>query len=242
MKLQIFEKGFNYSQDGPGNRLVYHLQGCNMGCPWCSNPEGMMPSSSATSISVEQLADEIISCVAMFFDGGGVTFSGGECSLQSAGLLKVIELLHEQNISVAIESNAATSEFLQLALTCNYVIVDYKQSDAERLSHITGGALSRIEQNIRALLLEKAVHIRIPVIHGFNDDDESLKGFIAFFTSLLEKPNRFDVELLPYHEYGKDKWMRCGREYTVIDGFVTSKRLKQMEDSLREAGVTLVHT
>ncbi len=41
MKLRIFQKGFNYSQDGVGNRLVWHLQGCNMECPWCSNPEGM---------------------------------------------------------------------------------------------------------------------------------------------------------------------------------------------------------
>ena len=41
MNLRFFQKGFNYSQDGRGNRLVYHLQGCNMRCPWCANPEGI---------------------------------------------------------------------------------------------------------------------------------------------------------------------------------------------------------
>ncbi len=28
--MKIFQKGFNYSQDGDGNRLVYHMQGCNL--------------------------------------------------------------------------------------------------------------------------------------------------------------------------------------------------------------------
>ena len=39
--MKIFAKGFNFGQDGPGNRLVYHLSGCNMRCIWCSNPEGI---------------------------------------------------------------------------------------------------------------------------------------------------------------------------------------------------------
>lgn len=40
-RISIFGKGWNFSQDGPGNRLIYHFQGCNLSCPWCSNPEGI---------------------------------------------------------------------------------------------------------------------------------------------------------------------------------------------------------
>ena len=58
MKLKVFQKGFNYSQDGRGNRLVWHLQGCNMHCPWCANPEGM-PPEGVLMTDPEQLA---VSC------------------------------------------------------------------------------------------------------------------------------------------------------------------------------------
>ena len=79
--MYIFQKGFNFSQDGPGNRLVYHLQGCNMRCIWCSNPEGM-ESGKGKSYTGEELTRECVRSRMMFFGGGGVTFTGGEATLQ----------------------------------------------------------------------------------------------------------------------------------------------------------------
>ena len=82
MFIRYFQKGFNFSQDGPGNRLVYHLQGCNLRCPWCSNPEGMDFARPAREETPEAVAKAVLSGRPMFFDGGGLTLTGGECTAQ----------------------------------------------------------------------------------------------------------------------------------------------------------------
>lgn len=92
--MQIFQKGFNYSQDGPGNRLVYHLTGCNMRCPWCSNPECM--ETGGENLSPEEIYSEALTCHALFFDGGGVTFTGGEPTLQFEELKTALILLKKR--------------------------------------------------------------------------------------------------------------------------------------------------
>lgn len=236
MQVYLFEKGFNFSQDGPGNRLVYHLQGCNFSCPWCSNPEGMGKNEKLRALSAEEMTEEILSCRPMFFGGGGVTFTGGECSLQCEALLSVIRRVREAGVSVAIESNASTDGFLPLARAVDYVIADYKTPDPERMREI-GGDLARVEENLRTLLAEKPVHIRIPLIHGFNDGDT--EGFLAFFSSLK---GEFDVEILPYHEYGRDKWRQAGRPYTVKDGHVPKQTLQAFTAALKNANIHLIKT
>ncbi len=89
--MQIFQKGFNFSQDGPGNRLVYHIAGCNMRCLWCSNPEGMQESDAHTTYTKDALVAEAICCKPLFFDGGGVTFTGGEATLHAQELIDAIK-------------------------------------------------------------------------------------------------------------------------------------------------------
>lgn len=237
MKINIFEKGFNYSQDGPGNRLVYHLSGCNMFCPWCSNPEGM--TKNGKEYTTDEIKNEILSSAPMFFDCGGVTFTGGECTLQAEAICEIINSIKEHCINFCIESNADTSDFLEVAKICDTVIVDYKSPDKEKLRKITGGCLETIENNIRTIIKDKPVHIRIPLIHGFNDDNESLTGFINFFTSLS---GEFDVEILPYHEYGKEKWLKQGKEYTVSDGFVKKETVKNFIDTLKSNSIKVIKT
>lgn len=235
MKIYIFEKGFNYSQDGPGNRLVYHLSGCNMICPWCSNPEGM--TNSGKEFDTIEIINEIKASMPMFFDGGGVTFTGGECTLQSDAVLEIIEALPD--VDFCIESNATSDDFLAVAEKCNTVIVDYKSPDKDKLLSVTGGNIKNVENNISQIEKSKYIHIRIPVIHNFNDDKKSLDGFIEFFNSL---DGNFDVELLPYHEYGKEKWLKLGKEYTVTDGYISKESINKFTNILKENSVKVIKT
>ena len=99
--MRIFNKGFHFGQDGPGNRLVYHVSGCNMHCIWCSNPEGMS-GEAGTDCSVEELLSECQSCRKLFFSGGGVTFTGGEATRCYCELLPLLEHLQQLNIHTAI--------------------------------------------------------------------------------------------------------------------------------------------
>lgn len=242
MDICVFEKGFNYSQDGTGNRLVYHLQGCDLHCPWCSNPEGMREPTDVTYYSADEMVEEIISCRPMFFDSGGVTFTGGECSLWAEQLVKVIARVKKAGISVAIESNAQSDGFLKLASLCDIVIADYKHPDGEKLKAVTGADIKKIEANLKAAAKIKSLQLRIPLIHGFNDDDNAMNGFADFFYNLWKNAADLTVEILPYHEYGKEKWEKLGRGYTVENGYVDKETVNKLSEMLKEKNIKVIKT
>lgn len=242
MLIKYFQKGFNYSQDGPGNRLVYHLQGCNLFCPWCSNPEGMDIDGRCEEKTTDEIIKEILSCTPMFFEGGGVTFTGGEASLQADALYEVMKAVKAQGVSTAIETNASVKGLEKLSDACDYWMIDFKSPDKEKLKIITGGNTELISENITELSKKHLLHFRIPLIHGFNDDEKSLNGFLDFFSAAKLQGGSFDIEILPYHEYGKEKWQKCGKVYTVTDGFVSSDTVNKFIKAFKDSGFTVIKT
>lgn len=243
--LFIFEKGFNYSQDGPGNRLVYHLAGCNMYCPWCANPEGLSQGNSCTEISVEALVQEAISSRMIFIDGGGVTFTGGEVTLQKEAVLKAVRLLKENGISTCIETNASLPHCEELFNEIDYMIADFKSPNAHTLKQVTGGELDVIKSNLlfRAKT-GKHLLVRIPLIRYFNCSKADAVAFAEFFDSLQRESNNPNIcfEILTYHEFGKDKYEKLNLPYTVTDGFVSQENIKLLADELKSKNLKIINT
>ncbi len=234
--MKYFQKGFNYSQDGPGNRLVYHLQGCNFRCPWCSNPEGMGAECNSTAeCSADEIYEEILRCKPMFFDGGGVTFTGGEVSLQGEELLPLFRRLREAHVDICIETNGSHPNLPVLWREVDRLIMDIKHYDRERHRYFTGVDGEAVFRNFGALCKErKEALIRIPLIHKINTDAEEFVRFFEHYDCTA-----LSFEFLPYHEYGKVKWTE---EYTVKDGFVREETLREFEEKFTAAGLRLITT
>lgn len=244
VQLTIFQKGFNYSQDGPGNRLVLHLQGCNMNCLWCANPEGISkinPLKSPRVLDVAEVLEEIISCRSLFFDGGGVTFSGGEPTLQFDSLLKLLQQLQQYEVHTALETNGTHPRLEVLFPYLSMLVMDLKQVDDEVHRKWTGVSNGIIKENVgKAMSKHTNVLIRTPLIRGINSAENDISQFLAFYRQFPLNHTRF--EFLKYHEYGKIKWEQCHKNYLIQDGYITEEILEKYEKAYRNQGLTVVRT
>ena len=244
-EIHIFQKGFNYSQDGPGNRLVYHLSGCNLKCPWCSNPEGMEITKNSISLTVENIVKEAISCKMMFIDGGGITLTGGEVTCQKKAVTNLLNQLKENSIHTCIETNASFKNCEDIFETVDYMIADFKSPDGEKLKEITGADIDVIKNNLlfRAET-RKPLLIRIPLINNFNNGKENAVLFAEFFQQLKAQSSNENLyfEILTYHEYGKEKYEKSGKEYKVENGFVTPEDVKILATEIKNKNLNLIHT
>ncbi len=239
MQLRVLQKGFNYSQDGPGNRLVYHLQGCNLHCPWCSNPESMILEGEGTD--AEDIVSEAVKAQLMFFGGGGVTFTGGEPTVQLNALKFVLAQLKENGIHTAIETNGTNPKLPELFELVDFLIMDFKHYNSDKLKEFTGVGAEILKQNILSAAKNRSqLLLRIPLINGFNAGAEDAKGFAEFLKPLWHEG--MALELLRYHEYGKDKWAQNGMEYKMENAFVSEEAFEDIEQVFISCGIKLVRT
>ncbi len=234
--MKILNKGFNYSQDGPGNRLVYHLQGCNFSCKWCSNADSIpLDNPKASEYTEDEIFNEILRSKMMFFDGGGVTFTGGEVCVQADELMSLFKRLKNADIHIAIETNGSFLLLRELSVYVDYLIVDFKHYDDELHRRWIGASNKSVKENIEFFLNGgRQIHIRIPVIHGVNDKP---LGFAEYFSGLNTENAVF--EFLAYHEFGKDKWHG---KYEIENGFVSADKIIEFTETFEAHGLKTIVT
>lgn len=162
-----------------------------------------MNANEGKAISTDDLLQEFLSCQRLFFDGGGVTFTGGECTLQKDALMQVLQACKQNGIHTTIETNGTCPYDSELFENIDLIISDFKHYDGEKLSKRVGPVRDYQKNIADYLKSQKPVLIRIVLINGFNAEREDALFFAEFFKDLPTENAKF--EFLPYHEYGKNK-------------------------------------
>jgi pyruvate formate lyase activating enzyme len=166
-------------------------------------------------MTVAEVVSELVRDRVFFEEsGGGVTFSGGEPFMQPAFLGSLLEACQGEGISTAVETcgMADSQDLLGMVDKVNLFLYDVKLMDATRHADATGLGNEVILENLAALAVAHAhVIVRFPVIPGVNDDGKN----VGLMVAMMNRLGLRDIDLLPYHRIGTDKYRRLGRPYQL---------------------------
>ncbi len=169
---------------------------------------------------------------------GGITLSGGEPLSQPEFTRELLRACKEKGWHTAMETTGLAPKeviesvfpFVDLALT------DIKAIDPVVHKDATGVSNQLILENLIKISFITQVSVRIPLIPGINDDLDSIRA-IAGFAKLMN--NVETIHILPYHNYGENKYALLGRIYPM-DGtrFVAEEQVNKFKSEIESMGFT----
>ncbi len=173
--------------------------------------------------SVESVTEVLLRDAPYYrYSGGGVTMSGGECTLFPRYLEQLLKGLKERGIHIVVETGGYFNfrTFLKrIAPYVDLIYYDIKFVDEEMHKRYTGRSNRIILENFRRVVQEGCVEVkpRIPLVPGITATEENL-GHIADFVHSLGVRG---VDVLPYNPMGLDKYQRLGRRVPALPrGFI----------------------
>lgn len=208
--------------DGPGIRTTVFLQGCNMRCPWCHNPETipMKPVElfyrekcigcgrcadgctsgarvmSSREMTVEDVMREIVQDKTYYAEsGGGATVSGGEPTLHPEFVAALADACRAEGVKIAIETNMSLpwQTIRPVLERMDCIMCDLKLNLTIPHKEQTGVDNPTIFNSIgRASKLGKPMVVRTPLVPGVTDTVENLHA-IAEYIAKMDNIVRYEV-------------------------------------------------
>ena len=166
---------------------------------------------------VEHIVKMAVSQKPFFGRRGGITFSGGEPTMQAKELLPLYARLKEEDIHICIDTNGGgwNSDIEELFRQTDLVLLDCKQFNDARHKELTGRSNEQTLKTAKWLEdNEKPFWLRYVLVPGISDFEEDIRALGEHFKGykMLQR-----VEILPYHTLGIHKYETMGQEYQLKD-------------------------
>ena len=181
------------------------------------------------SLTIREILDEVLRDRPFYeTSGGGITLSGGEPLMQLMFTLVLLREGKRQGLHTALDTcgYAPWKNIEQLLSFTDLILYDLKQMDSEKHRRLAGVPNSRILENLSRLnKAKKSLWIRVPLVPGYNDEEENYHALGSFLSTLnhIER-----IEILPYHQLAESKYNQMGIKYPL-------KKLKAPSSDLIES-------
>lgn len=211
-------------------------------CNNCFKCVEVCPTGALIISGKEMTSEEVVDIVkrdALFYknSGGGVTISGGEPLSQAPFTIELLKKCKAEGFHTAIDTSGFCQEdvFGQVLSYVDLLLYDVKHMDSETHRRLIGVDNKLILNNLKFAQGKVKIWIRVPLMHGFNDTEENLIKTADLALSVgAEK-----VSLLPFHEWGKIKYDKIDKPYTVGDKKynIDNEDLQRVQNLIESYGI-----
>ena len=191
--------------DGPGLRFVVFLQGCNLRCKCCHNPD-TWDIKGEKIFTAEEIVEKAAKYREYFGEKGGITLSGGEPLLQPDFAYEVFRLCHEKGINTCLDTSGCmlNVQVKKLLTETDRVLLDIKYTDDDLYFENVGCSFNKPMEFLQYLNEQKIpTTIRQVIIPTLNDNIENIEKL----NEIVKKHTCIDkVELLPFKKICQTKY------------------------------------
>lgn len=213
-----------------------HRDRCNR-CGKCANAcPGKGLRLIGSCYSIEELTQVLLRDLPFYrHSGGGVTISGGECTLYPDYLESLLKRLKTNGIHIALETSGYfdyRSFRTKILPYTDFIYYDIKIADPAVHRKYLGKTNWIIIENLYSLLTEQdvEVHPRIPLIPGITATRENLSAIV----DLVCDAGAENVSLVPYNPMGFEMAEVLGRPKPHLpEGFMKPDEEKALLDMFK---------
>ena len=238
--------------DGPGIRVNIFLQGCAKRCAFCCNPETWEVCDPYNNPKFAMTDNEIAAKFAGYKaflqpNNGGVTISGGEPLMQPKFVAAVFKQAQDMGLTTCLDTacHGLVSDWNEVLQNTDYVMLCLKGMDndvAAKVAKVPAHKMARSKEFAHYLRDNHSnvkLSLRWVLMKGITDTEDELEKLVAFAKDLA--PVFTHVELIPYHDLGREKYDSLEIEY-CLDDTPTYKRedAKLFQQKLETAGIDTV--